>query len=186
MQYIEHSVTHPTDPEHEGNLGLVDHARAALQRQARERGQSLAEPDGEPEVVSVINRGPIETDEGPVEVTTTTWRMAVVDPPEVLSGAVQATEREDGTWEAKVPFYMPVVSVKHGLDSYDVVVTAFDPDGDQTGFHGFMPVGRDEVDVMPGSGNVERVLIALVPEEPAASPAADEPVVASQSQAVLG
>lgn len=160
MRYVQYNFKRPvvwaTTQDEEG---WPLHVEAVLRRQAIDAGVTLI---GAAEQVGDAEPTVVDTDTGPVNALLVTYRGAVSEPPAIDSSTVEAVETEPGVWVADVPTGAPIVSVKHGLATYEIDVDAEGADGKPTGYHGpFVPVSRDEVEVVPGA-TTRRLIITLL------------------------
>lgn len=162
MQYVQHNFIRPAVwASAQDEEGWPVHVEAILRRQAIDAGVTLI---GAAEQVGDAEPTVVDTDTGPVEALLVTYRGAVSEPPAIDSAAVEAAETEPGVWVADVPTGAPIVSVRHGLATYEIDVDAEGADGKPTGYHGpFVPVSRDEVEVVP-SVTTRRLIITRLEE----------------------
>ena len=170
-EYVEQVIIHPTHLSAAQAAELPQKARAGPRRKARDGGMSLADEDGAPEVVREHHLGLIETGTGRVDATKTVFRMPVAAADVIVEAVAVAAEREDGTWLADVPSGAGIITVQHGLGSYDVTVRALDANGGRTGFHAFVPISPDAVEVVPLAG-VAQVIVEAVDAQEEATAAA--------------
>lgn len=169
--FVDYTITHPAGMSSQETDEMEAYVRARLQRKAREQSRSLADPEGVLQRVDVTYLGLMHDPEGRlITAEETTFRMAVTAQQVLEDPDVQAVEQEDGTWLADIPPGFPIVTVRHGLDSYDVRVRALDADGEPTGFHAFMPISLDAVEVVPLPLVAHIVIERPFPEEPGEAP----------------